>query len=295
LGPDIVPGNPEQSRIVQYIRGTDPKRMPFAGAPLLPTEIELIARWIREGAKEDEAELRTIRVVLDNVRLVKAKKPGDFEFPYEDILCRIPVESYATITITDQRAGTVVAKRGGAIQNVRNGTERDLGSAAQAGGWLYWSLNRSNDNFAPDVSFPDVVSIELLIEDFETVPWGAEFGVQRRSNKTSSETSGLYTQSTFVPQPISLQSHQTGQFTYHLDGDADVDIGIVNLLDQRGPLVFQDHKADLQAGVKTYPWNLKDNNGNLVSPAGYVARFRSSTRNLNIPVNDICIVFQVLP
>lgn len=48
----IVPGHPEQSELIRRITSTDPKvRMPRNAAPLKPEQIQLIATWIRQGAK----------------------------------------------------------------------------------------------------------------------------------------------------------------------------------------------------------------------------------------------------
>ena len=55
--PAIVPGRPEDSLIIQLMRSTDPdKRMPppKAHRQLKPAELELIERWVREGAKFEE-------------------------------------------------------------------------------------------------------------------------------------------------------------------------------------------------------------------------------------------------
>lgn len=50
--PLFVPGKPEESVILHVVRETDPeKRMPPKGKPLTPVEIDLLKRWIEEGAK----------------------------------------------------------------------------------------------------------------------------------------------------------------------------------------------------------------------------------------------------
>src|SRR5579883_2570081 len=53
----IVAGKPEASRLMQRITAQDPKkRMPPAksGKSLSPKQVELIRRWIRQGAKWSE-------------------------------------------------------------------------------------------------------------------------------------------------------------------------------------------------------------------------------------------------
>ena len=51
----VIPGNPEASEIVRRIEGTAQPRMPFDGPPWLEeAQIELIRRWIAEGARDAE-------------------------------------------------------------------------------------------------------------------------------------------------------------------------------------------------------------------------------------------------
>jgi WD40 repeat protein len=51
-GPAIEPGKPEESVLVEQITG-DPPAMPKNAVPLLPREVELIKRWVAEGAQDD--------------------------------------------------------------------------------------------------------------------------------------------------------------------------------------------------------------------------------------------------
>ena len=51
-GPAVVPGRPESSLIVARISGDKPA-MPQAGEPLSSAEVQLISRWISEGANND--------------------------------------------------------------------------------------------------------------------------------------------------------------------------------------------------------------------------------------------------
>ncbi len=52
-GPVIVAGNPDASRLIQYIKGTRSPRMPKDGAPLSAAEIKLVSDWIAGGAKNE--------------------------------------------------------------------------------------------------------------------------------------------------------------------------------------------------------------------------------------------------
>src|SRR5262245_51681954 len=55
-GPSITPGNSKTSRLMQRILGeSDEMQMPLGGDPLKPEQIELIRKWIDQGANWPEA------------------------------------------------------------------------------------------------------------------------------------------------------------------------------------------------------------------------------------------------
>lgn len=57
-GPALVPGHPEQSLLIARVAGGEDERMPPAdeGAALKPDEVDLLRRWIREGAEAPREE-----------------------------------------------------------------------------------------------------------------------------------------------------------------------------------------------------------------------------------------------
>ena len=48
--PVVVPGKPDQSLLVQKVKGTMAPQMPFGGPPLSATDIQHIEQWIANGA-----------------------------------------------------------------------------------------------------------------------------------------------------------------------------------------------------------------------------------------------------
>lgn len=54
-GAGFIPGEPEKSVVISYLTGEAKPQMPFGGKPLPEDQIELMRRWIREGAKDDSA------------------------------------------------------------------------------------------------------------------------------------------------------------------------------------------------------------------------------------------------
>jgi WD40 repeat protein len=65
--PVVVPGDPAASPLVEEITPEEGKAaMPKDGAPLAAGEIDLIARWIAEGAKDDTPESARAEYSLEN-------------------------------------------------------------------------------------------------------------------------------------------------------------------------------------------------------------------------------------
>ncbi len=52
-GPVVIPGDPEASELVRRLTGASQPAMPLGGPPLPPDRIELVRRWIAEGAPKN--------------------------------------------------------------------------------------------------------------------------------------------------------------------------------------------------------------------------------------------------
>lgn len=79
----IAPGKPDDSYIIAVLTATDKKRMPpkDSGDPLPKDKIELIERWIQEGAKLD-AGLKPEADLLRELRLRWTPPPPPAAYPY---------------------------------------------------------------------------------------------------------------------------------------------------------------------------------------------------------------------
>ena len=62
-GPSIVAGEPDQSPLVEYVRGLREPQMPKGNQPLTADELHLIRLWISAGAKDDSAEVAATTTV----------------------------------------------------------------------------------------------------------------------------------------------------------------------------------------------------------------------------------------
>jgi hypothetical protein len=288
-GRAIVPSGSSQSLLLLRLdppQGSDLRQMPFAGTPLSRRTIDQFRRWIDDGAVRDDSSPPKILIRLDIVQVTR--DTGGFGLE-ENILCKLPSTGYVTATVYD-RSGKVLFRRGGGVVPEHT---ISLGAAASVGKWAYWPLSssRSSHGEVPNIEV-DEVSVELTIEhaDLESL-WGTEFNIERE-NIVRGQTH-VRGSSTFVKNPISLSQDTSGQFTYQLDADADVDIEIVPLNNQRALPVYRDQQRNIRAGTKTYVWTLRDTAGRALPPGAYVARFRCKSRNAALPVNDVCILLKV--
>ena len=56
LGPAVVPGKPDASPLIRVLAADAESRMPLESDPLPRAEVELLRRWISEGAKDDRPQ-----------------------------------------------------------------------------------------------------------------------------------------------------------------------------------------------------------------------------------------------
>jgi mono/diheme cytochrome c family protein len=64
-GPSVIAGKPDQSPLVQYVRGIKQPRMPIGNGALSVDEIHLIREWIAAGAQDDSAGKAGKTVAVD--------------------------------------------------------------------------------------------------------------------------------------------------------------------------------------------------------------------------------------
>jgi len=155
LGPVIVPGNPRDSALYQFISGArgEAHRMPLGGAPLNPGEIEIIDRWIAEGAATDADHAQPYRLILRRVAIERS-------VPLR-VRARVPAISYVSLELTDSR-GTRLYLDGGAVRE-----DRGVTAIARPGEWIEWQLRR-----APN--WPSEVRVIVSIAYARSDPKGAE-------------------------------------------------------------------------------------------------------------------------
>lgn len=74
-GPGIVPGKPDESAIIQYIRGIAKPRMPDEKPPLADADLHTLRMWIAAGAKDDSQEAEAVPAPVEPV--VETSAPAE--------------------------------------------------------------------------------------------------------------------------------------------------------------------------------------------------------------------------
>jgi WD40 repeat protein len=111
----IAPGHPDDSYLITVLTATDKKRMPpkESGAPLPQNQIELIERWIEQGAKLD-ADLKPESDLLRELRLRWTPPPPPTAYPYPVTITalaftpdskKIVVSGHHELTLWDAASG----------------------------------------------------------------------------------------------------------------------------------------------------------------------------------------------
>lgn len=78
-GPAIVPGKPDESPVIQYVRGISKPQMPKKEDPLPPETLHTLRMWIAAGAKDDSLEPGAAPAPVEAI----VEVPAPLEVPVE--------------------------------------------------------------------------------------------------------------------------------------------------------------------------------------------------------------------
>jgi WD40 repeat protein len=125
-GITLEPGKPDDSRLVELIRHDGQPRMPYKQSPLPPAIVQLIERWVREGAVYDGKDPRedwlTILHRTAHVE-VPAKYPRALPvtaLAFSPDGTRIATSGYHEIIFWRTRDGVLEARVGGLAERVHD-------------------------------------------------------------------------------------------------------------------------------------------------------------------------------
>ena len=146
LGKAVVPGDPDRSLVVHFLEGRrgERHRMPKDSRPLSPSQIDMIRRWIAEGANNDDATPNAYRTVLPRVSVTPTRGTR--------VLLRVNTTAYVTVTARDPSRITVLWTEVGSLKRPKGAG--DLGEPGQA---ICWEVRAGT-------GWPAVVDLELSVQ-----------------------------------------------------------------------------------------------------------------------------------
>ena len=123
-GPGVIPGNPDESSIVSYIRGEKHPRMPKKEPPLSEDELHLFRSWIAAGALEVAAPVAAAPAPVEEVVVVAPPAEEMKETP-------APAEEKPAEVKTDEAAFDPFAATGDTKEDaVEEATKEEKSEAA---------------------------------------------------------------------------------------------------------------------------------------------------------------------
>ena len=145
LGKVIVPGNADASLLLHFIDGRrgEKQRMPKEGRPLSSVQMDLIRRWIGEGAHDDALSPAPYRKVVPSVPMRKDK--------ITRVTCRVNAEAYLILRARHPEDNRVLWSEVATVKK-----HKDPSDTAEPGQLMSWEL-RAGDGW------PNTVTIELSI------------------------------------------------------------------------------------------------------------------------------------
>jgi hypothetical protein len=265
-GPIVVPGHPEASLLLSAVRSKSDLRMPLFSPPLTENQIGTIELWIREGAHEDTILVPARTLVVSSVRRE--------ELSY--VSCLPTTQSYLTLTIRNPQDKNVLQT---SVQSTKWGSGY---GEEPPGRWVNWSIRA-----AP--TWPEVVNVELQINYAESDPNGTVFVIPYQQGVSDGSAS------TFLPSPASPPRDAYGRIRFFLNEDADAMVQIAPSVGDVSVVVSSKVDQNLGAGMNYESWDFRDGNGSIVPRGEYVAKIRLVRPGTSTRLQDIAILFSVIP
>ena len=191
----IVPGKPGESEVLRQVTPKEGKtRMPKRGRPLQPNDIELITRWIAEGAKNDTPANARPRVNADHPP-VYTRPPVIAALDFSPDGKLLAAAGFHEVLLTDPQAGQLVDRLVGLAERVQslkfspNGQLLAVagGNPARMGELQIWNVARRKLLLSVTVGFdtlygvswsPDGKTIAVGCSDNNVRAFDAETGEQ---------------------------------------------------------------------------------------------------------------------
>jgi len=280
----IVPGDAENSPFVQFIEGRKQPRMPLGREPLRKERIELIRRWIDNGARPDRTTSKEHVIVMDGISVDKQNHSFWLS-------CRAPKDLQnigLRVKVIDEATGKVVAYEWPQHAKDLNGR------------WNQWKIEVP----VAALKLPGSVAVALYVSN----GWAAATAdlTQEELDKDESGLDGviflleakqtpddeLLKQKDFrtVPQPQN-PPHQNIRFQYVLRAASDLMLTVKP--EGGGSALFLWSDKDLPARkILETTWKL--GSAPSLKTGWYFARMRCTSREASVFQPDLAILFRVV-
>jgi hypothetical protein len=155
LGAIVIPGNADGSLLFHFLDGRrgEAHRMPKEGRPLSSAQMDILRRWINEGAKPDDRVTKTYLLTRRNVAVYMDK--------ITRIFCRVNTQAYLVISARDPRSGRTLWSDVASLKTPREG-----GDGGEPGQVISWDIRAGEQ-------WPAFVTIELKVEHATGILKGA--------------------------------------------------------------------------------------------------------------------------
>lgn len=269
----IIPGDAEHSPLIEYVEGRRKPRMPFGRDPLSRGEIQLLRRWIDDGARPDPRAAAEHSIVVNDIPVTE----GQASFW---LSCRAPKNEQAIslrVKVADQSTGQVLAYEWPKAEIDLNGR------------WSQWQIKIPSGS----MKLPGRVSAELSVATFmhghdDDDLNGVIFLVEpkRTPDDELLKQKDLRT----VPTPPT-PPYNSIRFTYILRAASDVALSVQP--DRASQIVFRRSDRDLPANkLLSTTWNLGADPA--VKGGWYFARMACTSRDPGVFQPDMAILFKVV-
>jgi hypothetical protein len=262
----ITPRDSQNSVLVQRIEGSEHgTRMPFNQQPLSPKEIQLIKKWIDQGAKLDEGEpaLEHYDITIPEVAVDISKTIT--------VACRVPIKAVVKVTILDMQDKPE--------WEFKEWSEMPNEWYREGGCCLGYGKGVKNFKVRLSITHERGVS-----------PVGAIF-VVTQGELDSSGLNDTYGNSHFDPNPAYRDKVREGSLMYWLDAASDVTGTIWP--DRGNAPVYRFYERDLPKGLNRHKWDFKTSNGSYAPTGKYIGRLECKSREPNKPQYDIAVLLQI--
>jgi hypothetical protein len=135
--------------------------MPKNSQPLSSEQIEIVRRWIVEGARNDDLPSNVYKVKLPRVDMRQSK--------VTQVFCRVNAEAYLVLTMRDPASGRVLWSE---IATVKK--EREPIHTAEPGELMSWDVRSG-------AGWPEIATLDLSIYYATSEPTGTELYTQASS------------------------------------------------------------------------------------------------------------------